>query len=56
MMLILAPVDRSGRHSTPVGNSGQGETPKEQKRRGGSPDAPRKASACSGKQQTTLTP
>jgi hypothetical protein len=53
-MLILSPVDWSGRHSTPAGNSGQGETPQEQKRRGGSPDAPRKASACSGNQLSTL--
>jgi hypothetical protein len=49
-MLILAPVDWSGRHSTPEGNSGQGETPQEQKRRGGSPDA-----HYSGNQQSTLT-
>jgi hypothetical protein len=28
-MVALAPVDWSGRHSTPAGNSGQGETPQE---------------------------
>jgi hypothetical protein len=28
--------------------------PQEQKRRGGSPDAPRKASACSANQQSTF--
>jgi hypothetical protein len=54
-MLILAPVDWSGRHSTTKGLAAKVRPRRRQRRRGDSTDAPRKASAWSGNQQTTLT-